>query len=765
MPLAKESPASGPSKHHETDAVTEVFDAEELKRINNEDIPDHIIDRLQKECGDDIALANDKYHVIKETHASALTSQVDYAPARIRTGQKAQKEVKHFIEQDQYYDTRTRQWVLTSAAKRPKPKKQGKCVMFIRRVYTERRIYSHTVVIFQGAVLRNAMRNIFRNVEGFGLGKDESVELKDEIRYLYWAKPELVALANHFEEEDNKDAHFEIQAGLAFIMKEWKHTHQALEALLPHQITFEHLWAILPPDCLIVGNDTMGERNIWRLRRLERTRTEDNTPILILHSQYVDWDGNNLGIAEANFHIREFLGIMRISDLPFVPLRYHPKSHMVIRQVQTRNEKKLQSFCKHGFYVQDHEGKGLTQKDDEAVPYTFTGRVIVDPEMFDSMERNDSLVPDIKLSKTAGRVWMSDLENETDETEQQLISRLLVDPDEALNETPDHIGVANCKFIGAFSVDRLSDVQWDDSVLESLVMQPSLKSMLFRLITSHAADLSNFDDFIRGKGKGFIGLLFGPPGSGKTLTAEAIAETAHMPLYTVSSGALGATAETIYESLTEILKLATHWSAVLLLDEADVFLAKRNMTDLKRNAIVSVFLRELEYYHGILLLTTNQVDIIDEAFQSRIHFFHKYPSLDIAARKKIWTSFIERARDSVTVNIGADGIKKLAEQTLNGRQIKNAMSIALKLAKTPKPPSTSPCNSLTTEDILGILELVHKRKAPPKPPAKSPASRKFALDKGMEGGANVKGASQSVLQQTQQPAYTTTTTESRDSSE
>lgn len=147
-------------------------------------------------------------------------------------------------------------------------------------------------------------------------------------------------------------------------------------------------------------------------------------------------------------------------------------------------------------------------------------------------------------------------------------------------------------------------------------MEKSLKEVIYKLVVAHSKGASTFDDFVKGKGKGLIGLLFGPPGSGKTLTAEAIAETAKMPLYSVSSGALGHEATQIHERLSDILKLASHWKAVLLLDEADVFLAQRTITDIERNAIVSVFLRELEYYQGFLLLTTNQADVIDEAFQS-----------------------------------------------------------------------------------------------------------------------------------------------------
>lgn len=56
----------------------------------------------------------------------------------------------------------------------------------------------------------------------------------------------------------------------------------------------------------------------------------------------------------------------------------------------------------------------------------------------------------------------------------------------------------------------------------------------------------------------------------------------------------------------------------MLLDEADIFLQQRNLEDLQRNALVSVFLRMLEYYEVILILTSNRVGTFDEAFKSRI---------------------------------------------------------------------------------------------------------------------------------------------------
>ena len=110
------------------------------------------------------------------------------------------------------------------------------------------------------------------------------------------------------------------------------------------------------------------------------------------------------------------------------------------------------------------------------------------------------------------------------------------------------------------------------------------------MVKSHLIGQNGFDDFVSGKGLGLIGLLSGPPGVGKTLTAEAVAEILQRPLYAVTSGELGDQPHQVDGSLRKALELAHDWDAVMLLDEADVFLAKRTESDLVRNGIVSIFL-------------------------------------------------------------------------------------------------------------------------------------------------------------------------------
>jgi SpoVK/Ycf46/Vps4 family AAA+-type ATPase len=88
-------------------------------------------------------------------------------------------------------------------------------------------------------------------------------------------------------------------------------------------------------------------------------------------------------------------------------------------------------------------------------------------------------------------------------------------------------------------------------------------------------------------------------------------------------------------ALKEALSRAQRWGAVMLIDEADVYIRKRS-DDIAANAVVGVFLRVLEYFNGLLFLTTNRIDDIDEAIVSRCIALIRYHPPDQAARERIW---------------------------------------------------------------------------------------------------------------------------------
>src|SRR6266700_34440 len=149
------------------------------------------------------------------------------------------------------------------------------------------------------------------------------------------------------------------------------------------------------------------------------------------------------------------------------------------------------------------------------------------------------------------------------------------------------------------------------------------------------------DDIIAGKSGGTTVLCAGPPGGGKTLTAEVYAEIIERPLYRVHSGQLGLNVAAMETALKEALLRAQRWGAVMLIDEADVYI-KRRQDDMTMNAVVGVFLRVLEYFNGLLFLTTNRIDDIDEAIVSRCIALIRFHAPDSEARHRIWRVMAEQ---------------------------------------------------------------------------------------------------------------------------
>ncbi|XP_044717467.1 ATPase family associated with various cellular activities (AAA) domain-containing protein [Hirsutella rhossiliensis] len=234
------------------------------------------------------------------------------------------------------------------------------------------------------------------------------------------------------------------------------------------------------------------------------------------------------------------------------------------------------------------------------------------------------------------------------------------------------------------SVSAVEDITWNEKAWESLVLEPETKDLIQALVQSRKYHpTQTIDDVIQGKGKGLVTVLHGPPGTGKTLTAEGISELLKCPLYMASAGELGTDSRYLEAELQKILDICHAWGAILLLDEADVFLEKRNMQDIHRNALVSIFLRQLEYFQGILFLTTNRVETFDEAFQSRIHIALRYDALDAKAKKTIFKMFIDRIKAFGKLELqpfSEDDLEDLARHDLNGREIKNVVGSAQDLA-------------------------------------------------------------------------------------
>jgi SpoVK/Ycf46/Vps4 family AAA+-type ATPase len=126
-------------------------------------------------------------------------------------------------------------------------------------------------------------------------------------------------------------------------------------------------------------------------------------------------------------------------------------------------------------------------------------------------------------------------------------------------------------------------------------------------------------------------------------------------------------------------KIARSWDAVMLLDEADIYMEYRQIHDLNRNNLVASFLRAIEYYEGILFLTTNRVGTFDEAFLSRITLAIYYPDFQDEEREKIWHNYFDKLeREAGDRFYVPEGTKDYATESdavrdlkWNGREIRN----------------------------------------------------------------------------------------------
>lgn len=153
----------------------------------------------------------------------------------------------------------------------------------------------------------------------------------------------------------------------------------------------------------------------------------------------------------------------------------------------------------------------------------------------------------------------------------------------------------------------------------------------------------------------------------------------------ITCGDLGTEPVELERNLHDAFRKATRWDAILLLDEADVFLQERDMSQLQRNALVSVFLREIEYFDGILFLTTNRPGLLDEAFQSCIHLTLSLPPLSEIDQLRVWRLFLFEGRKGADLTADETKLlgkikKKTAGRKLNGRQIRNHVLTASALA-------------------------------------------------------------------------------------
>ncbi|KAI1130964.1 P-loop containing nucleoside triphosphate hydrolase protein [Nemania abortiva] len=453
-------------------------------------------------------------------------------------------------------------------------------------------------------------------------------------------------------------------------------------------VSYEEIWTIFEPGCIVYATRS-GKPIAARLVDSQFIKHHLIGPCFQLRCDKVDWDGSQFGYDETPFFITPFEGTVPITELDCFPISYHPNEEAVREKLIARG-RQFETLA--GYHYKSYTGRAIQITRDGPQMMTVDGRIIIDGNAYRKANAHLRLyLKPIGRIKAAINVQAFDMDDEWSECD----STYGDDKLEAHDTTDKHRrplkeeqllicapvirGYAlRAKLWLEFFVDSVSEIVFNDNAFDSLVMPEDHKSLILAVAQEQVRKKNVFDDVISGKGRGIIMLLSGGPGIGKTLTAESVAEHMRVPLYMMSGGDLGATSSDVEAGLTRVLNMVARWDAVLLLDECDVFLEARSRHDLDRNCIVSIFLRTLEYYEGLLFLTTNRVKNMDEAFNSRIHFRLAYPDLDAKARGMVWQGFLDRQQGGH--DVGSEEMARLEKLEINGRVIKNVLKSSTLLA-------------------------------------------------------------------------------------
>ncbi|CAI6341094.1 unnamed protein product [Periconia digitata] len=464
-----------------------------------------------------------------------------------------------------------------------------------------------------------------------------------------------------------------------------------------------------------------------------------------------DWDGKKYNRVPLTLKFDNFQGARKINTLPCYPLKYRDDrddpDNVKLKEKLVSRGKLFVNYCerKRGKQMLDYEGEAIshgsgfqklkdpTQQSDSEMVIAYlgtiwdvrnrmssklkmnlskaevrhkTGRVMIDFESYLQHApdiRTNGPMGDIEFLSSADECHCgSCLSNELLKDNQRrhyddfgpTKSGAFPHEEQYLLCPPRVLGYhLESRTWLELDVEKLQNISQpvSDLAFRKLQLHKTLKELIRKLVQSHTSGTGKkplMEDIVKGKGQGLVILLHGPPGVGKTLTAESVASLTGKPLFSITTSDIGLAPADVEHNLESLFELAARWHAVLLFDEADVFLESRSShtSDLTRNALVSVLLRVLEYYSGILILTTNRINQFDIAVQSRVNLGIKYNNLSMEQKSAIFSQFVGSIAEEKVENRDEleswfrDEAEEYLEQ-LNGRQVRNVLFSAGSLAQ------------------------------------------------------------------------------------
>ncbi|OQD78753.1 hypothetical protein PENANT_c084G10035 [Penicillium antarcticum] len=532
------------------------------------------------------------------------------------------------------------------------------------------------------------------------LGGNKAISLMEdkpsiEQNSLFHFLPELDKYAENMNDSECELPRQHLRLLIDHLKQAYSTISQRLESMLQHShITYDLLWALFKPGSHVFATCFGTKEPRCVIFDAGEEITQNDETWFNLECRFIDYDGGKFGEAGIFLRVAKFRGSKPIESLEAFPLRHHP-SHEQVRKDLVGRGQKFRDLA--GSHIRHCKGNAFYMNKGKIFKVNINSRVAVDAAFFHEMQPNYSRpsLRDIGVKEKdgiavidLGAMFMEDREREKERMRGDGVDGEKLSEADLLVASPTVCCFSfKEKMFLECAVSALRDVNWSPESFNCLQIPSETKKMLLSLAKTRLGLIQTvpFDDVIDGKGQGLNVLLNGPPGVGKTFTVEATSERFKLPLYSISAGELvvdHGDSHALESQLEIIFKIAKHFNAILLLDEADAFMASRTELHDSHNRLVTVFLRKLEYYQGMLFLTSNRGIHFDEAILSRTHLIIEYQDLTRDFRRGLWSTFLAKARTMQgPAVVEEDDIQHLESLALNGREIKNIAAIAHALAE------------------------------------------------------------------------------------
>ncbi|KAL1853102.1 hypothetical protein Daus18300_011930 [Diaporthe australafricana] len=501
-------------------------------------------------------------------------------------------------------------------------------------------------IIIQSPIIRKEIAPILEKAGliGVPVGDAKELKIKAPFKDLFFTHPQLVELCHSHEAGSLERQHLQL---LVDVMEDLFHRTTARVSELHEKglMEFEHTWTMFPRG-IIVHSRISG---LDQLFQVEEARMRG--PDCRIECRYVRFDGRKFGKAKRVLFIKEFQNTRRIRDLEVYPIGFHADAKRWEARLIERGSRLLE-FNKMS-YVQ-HHGPAKACRHDGGRK-NVSGRVIIDAFAFakfqpwynvkaESLHKNDP-EPRRRVSVSEPdkhKVDKSD-EHEVDESDEDDVDDS--DEDEVESAAPNKPTSQELAENKALVASRREWLMTIDPFLPGFSLTDKKWYWLpIDALSSIQWNTAAFDQLLLHEDKKDLILSFVKNHEiTRSLTIDLI-QGKGQGLVVLLSGGSG-TGKTLTAE--------------------------------------AVMLASLEYYSGIILLNTNMPRGIDSAIMSRLDVHLKYPDFDFDNRRKLWSSFLDNSRGSLSdaglrVIVSGDDLDELAAWKLNGREIKSSFKNAAK---------------------------------------------------------------------------------------